>query len=397
MITMDVKGITWVGNMYQKFENMFLEAEDEMYEDTVKYLENQMQAVGESVKKLYSDIMGDLLPPDGKVGIELPIEKRANTGFCKKPFQGYKGRHVKADTKPTTKDSRIYHGVDNDATLAASYDGTCKADALFMSSLRNSVKESNFSSPSRQYVGRMDVKPNLGIDENPVNKKMAATKIINETTLADTNACRTSQSCEISNENQSQNHGISVSKPASLEVTRHSSETDCSNEIENARTKQFPNVPLLVKSDEEKQIGTSSSSYCVPFGEPLEQGHQTMQQDQLNLEEACVMVNGDEIQLAPKAAANLNTNKVHTHLFFSGTYSHSTRTKVFFHFKKKTSQAFSFSKKSARKQEYKELAAWHLKSEKVKGHCMENLDPTLPQNQKKILLPSMSEPDWELL
>jgi len=32
MITMDVKGITWVGNMYQKFENMFLEAEDVMYE-----------------------------------------------------------------------------------------------------------------------------------------------------------------------------------------------------------------------------------------------------------------------------------------------------------------------------------------------------------------------------
>ena len=32
MITMDVKGIRWVGNMYQKFENMFLEAEDVMYE-----------------------------------------------------------------------------------------------------------------------------------------------------------------------------------------------------------------------------------------------------------------------------------------------------------------------------------------------------------------------------
>lgn len=32
MITMDVKGITWVGNMYQKFENMCLEVEDMMYE-----------------------------------------------------------------------------------------------------------------------------------------------------------------------------------------------------------------------------------------------------------------------------------------------------------------------------------------------------------------------------
>jgi len=37
-----------------------------------------------------------------------------------------------------------------------------------------------------------------------------------------------------------------------------------------------------------------------------------MQQDHLKLEEACVMVDGDEIQLPPKASGNLNTNKVHT-------------------------------------------------------------------------------------
>ncbi|TKY66780.1 hypothetical protein E2542_SST09669 [Spatholobus suberectus] len=372
MITMDVKGITWVGNMYQKFENMFLEAEDVMYEDTVKYIENQMQTVGERVKKLYSDIMGDLLPPDEKVGIELPIDKCADAGFCNKPLQVYKERHVKADTKQTTEDSSIDHGVDNDVTLAASYDGASEADALIMSSMRNSVKESNFSSHSRHYVGSMDIKSNLRIDENPVNKKMAATKLINEITLAETDTCRTSQSCEISNENQNQNHGISVSKPASADMARLASKIDCSNEIENASTKQFPNVPVLVKSAEEEQIDMSSSS-CVPFGEPVEQGHKTMQQDHLKLEEACVMVNGDDFQLPPKAGGNLNTNK------------------------KKTRQAFSLSKKSARKQEYKELAAWHLKSEKVNGDCMENLDPTLPQDQKKLLLPNMSEPEWELL
>ncbi|KAG5020815.1 hypothetical protein JHK87_016670 [Glycine soja] len=394
MITMDVKGIRWVGNMYQKFENMFLEAEDVMYEDTVKYIENQMQTVGESVKKLYSEIVGDLLPPGEKVSIELPIDKCADAGLYKKPFHVYKERHVKADTKQTTEDSRIVLGVDNVARLASS-----------TLSLRNSVKESNFSSPSRQYVRRMDVISNLGIDENPVNKKMAVTNIINETTLAETVACRTSQSCEISNENENQNHGVTVSKPASAKVARLASDTDCSNEIEDASTKQFPNVPQLVKAAEEKPVDKSSSS-CVPFGEPVgealvigkglglivvllrnhrklniypevtlkpvqKQGHKTMQEDHLKLEEACVMVNGDEIQLPPKAGGNLNT--------------------------KKARQTFSLSKKSARKQEYKELAAWHMNSEKVKGDCMENLDPTLPQDNKKLLLPSMSEPEWELL
>ncbi|RZC09545.1 hypothetical protein D0Y65_016050 [Glycine soja] len=386
MITMDVKGIRWVGNMYQKFENMFLEAEDVMYEDTVKYIENQMQTVGESVKKLYSEIVGDLLPPGEKVSIELPIDKCADAGLYKKPFHVYKERHVKADTKQTTEDSRIVLGVDNVARLASS-----------TLSLRNSVKESNFSSPSRQYVRRMDVISNLGIDENPVNKKMAVTNIINETTLAETVACRTSQSCEISNENENQNHGVTVSKPASAKVARLASDTDCSNEIEDASTKQFPNVPQLVKAAEEKPIDKSSSS-CVPFGEPVEQGHKTMQEDHLKLEEACVMVNGDEIQLPPKAGGNLNTKKVHTPpLILFGTCSYSTLTKVCFQFKKKARQTFSLSKKSARKQEYKELAAWHMNSEKVKGDCMENLDPTLPQDNKKLLLPSMSEPEWELL
>jgi len=48
------------------------------------------------------------------------------------------------------------------------------------------------------------------------------------------------------------------------------------------------------------------------FDTVLEQGHTTIQQDHLKLEEACVMVDGDEIQLPPKASGNLNTNKVHT-------------------------------------------------------------------------------------
>ncbi|XP_047172893.1 uncharacterized protein LOC124840813 isoform X1 [Vigna umbellata] len=357
MITMDVKGITWVGNMYQKFENMFLEAEDVIYQDTVKYIEDQMQAVRESVKKLYSDIMEDLLPSNEKVGIELSIDKHAEAGLCKKPFQVSNERHVKTDTKQSTEDSRIDHGVDNVATLTTAYDGTSKADALFMPSLRSSI-----SSPSRQFVGRMDVKSNL-----PVNDKMAATKIIDETTLAETTlagtiASITSQSCETSNQNQIQNHGVAWIY----------FETYFSDGIENDSTTQCPNYPVLVKSAGEKKIDTISSSH-VSFEEPVEQGHCLMQQDHLKLEESCIMVDGDEIQLPPKASGNLNTHK------------------------KKSRQPFSLSKKSARKQEYKELAAWHLNSEKGKGDCMENFDPTLPQDHKKSLLRSISESEWEFL
>ncbi|KAL6570769.1 hypothetical protein OROGR_000319 [Orobanche gracilis] len=59
---MNFKGITWAGNIYQKFEAMCLEVEEVMYEDTIKYVENQVQKVGVSVKKFYSEVMQDLLP-----------------------------------------------------------------------------------------------------------------------------------------------------------------------------------------------------------------------------------------------------------------------------------------------------------------------------------------------
>lgn len=59
---MSFKGIAWAGNVYEKFEAMCLEVEEAMYQDTVKYMENQVQKVGVSVKKFYSEVMDDLRP-----------------------------------------------------------------------------------------------------------------------------------------------------------------------------------------------------------------------------------------------------------------------------------------------------------------------------------------------
>lgn len=382
MITMDGDGINWVGNLYQKFENMCLEAEDMIYEDTVEYIENQMQTVGENVKKLYSDIVGDLLPSiscvlDEKEDSEFPKDQVTDAGFCTKPIQNFMERSAKANTKKTAEDSKIDHNADNDVVH--------KTGALSMSSSRSSVKKRNIVSRSRQYVGKKDIKSNLAIDENQVNEKMAATKIFNEINSAEPDTCMPSQCREISNEDQ--NRISSVSKPALDEAARLASEPNHSNEIENACTEQFPYVLVQVKSAEEKQIGTSSydgfsmdrtiqsddcSNSMVVLSHP-EQGHKTMQEDHMKLEETCVMVTGDDLELVPKEVGNLKVNK------------------------KTRRQGFSLSKKSSRKQEYKELAVWHGNSEKVNGVSTKNLDQTLQEDQKKLLLDSVSEPEWELL
>ncbi|XP_060186884.1 uncharacterized protein LOC132616481 isoform X4 [Lycium barbarum] len=59
---MDLKAISWVGNIYQKFETMCLEMEEAMYEDTVKYVENQVNTVGTNVKRFCSEVMQDVHP-----------------------------------------------------------------------------------------------------------------------------------------------------------------------------------------------------------------------------------------------------------------------------------------------------------------------------------------------
>lgn len=53
----------WVGNMYQRFEAVCHEVDEFVHKDTVKYVENHMQTVGESVKKFYSGVVQDILPP----------------------------------------------------------------------------------------------------------------------------------------------------------------------------------------------------------------------------------------------------------------------------------------------------------------------------------------------
>ncbi|KAI9093398.1 hypothetical protein K1719_027412 [Acacia pycnantha] len=122
MITMDVKGITWVANIYQKFENMCLEAEEMIHEE--------MHTVGEGVKKFYDDVMEDLLPPS------CDLDEREMADFIDQdPILDahntiifHKERPQKLDIKQR-KDLRMNHEADKDVTCAASYEteiGTCR-------------------------------------------------------------------------------------------------------------------------------------------------------------------------------------------------------------------------------------------------------------------------------
>ncbi|XP_073134033.1 uncharacterized protein [Henckelia pumila] len=78
---MDLKGKSWVGSIYHKFEAMCQEVDDFVSKDTMKYVENRVQSIGVSVKRLYSDGVQDEIPPskhDMKSKTQLVIGKQAD-------------------------------------------------------------------------------------------------------------------------------------------------------------------------------------------------------------------------------------------------------------------------------------------------------------------------------
>lgn len=65
---MDVtsKGLSWIDQMYQKFEAICVEVDQNssiLLQETTKYVENQVTVVGTNVRKLCEEVIQDILPP----------------------------------------------------------------------------------------------------------------------------------------------------------------------------------------------------------------------------------------------------------------------------------------------------------------------------------------------
>ncbi|KAJ9550356.1 hypothetical protein OSB04_014401 [Centaurea solstitialis] len=110
MDSMDLKGIAWVGNIYQKFEAMCLEVEEAMCQETAKYVENQVQTVGASMKRFCSDVVQDLLPPSSK-----DLSKVASADLLLNPYLEF-GIHKKpiSSIKEDAKDPVCFKGISED-------------------------------------------------------------------------------------------------------------------------------------------------------------------------------------------------------------------------------------------------------------------------------------------
>lgn len=74
------KGLSWIDLMYQKFEAICEEVDKDhtlLMQETTKYVENQMSAVGTNVQKFFADFMEDIMPPAPEVDIKCLSLKRS--------------------------------------------------------------------------------------------------------------------------------------------------------------------------------------------------------------------------------------------------------------------------------------------------------------------------------
>eukprot|EP00268_Persea_americana_P000983 TRINITY_DN102966_c0_g1_i1.p1 TRINITY_DN102966_c0_g1~~TRINITY_DN102966_c0_g1_i1.p1 ORF type:complete len:351 (+),score=80.36 TRINITY_DN102966_c0_g1_i1:395-1447(+) len=95
MFNMDFKsdGISWVGNIYQKFEAICQEVDGIMIQEKAKYIESQMQTGCDNVRKFCAEVMQDLLLPAAACDVKGPVSDLSlvydvDVGMCKKSKVG---------------------------------------------------------------------------------------------------------------------------------------------------------------------------------------------------------------------------------------------------------------------------------------------------------------------
>ncbi|KAF8043398.1 hypothetical protein BT93_A1663 [Corymbia citriodora subsp. variegata] len=422
---MDVKGITWVGNIYQKFEAMCLEVEEIMYQDTVKFVENQVQTVGASVKKFYSEVVEDVIPPscidpDKVTAPEYSVVKCNDVQVCKKAKVCRKREPAKVIYQ-LSEDSKLLGDVKKDVLHAPCFretscaDNTCQMPSQ-VSALQKVSRDLHSGSTDNKSVpdSAITVNENSGVSSRPSAETsnviaLGEPEFIgflteNDESAHDQTTIASSTAVEISKSDTEENDindtersrcapEFSSNGPQLNKLISDQSVVTCERET---KTSLSSGVPLVESYDNEADSvdsSTMSENICSRYVFPLsgcsngsnmntatrdfdtEQDAATFDQiDEAKLEESCIVVNNDEIRFVAQREGKHRS------------------------YKKKVRDAFSSKKKSSRILEYEQLAMCHGGDAEPSKDCRRRSRPTLNlEGEEKMQAHDYSEPEWELL
>lgn len=340
MITMEVNGISWVGDIYHKFEAICLEVEEVVCEDTVKYVENQVQTVGATVKKFYSDVIQDLLPHSVE-NIELPsadlsLNKSGDFGVCKTP-------------EASINVSMCREIADNHELC----------DQISRASCPDSVEDMGDEMRVRETFCDGAVPSTVSVAvasiENPTDMILLLEPCMTKET-----ELRSSYSVDGPGGVSAESNGTcNNSGGISLEDLNASGDTLNDDNSSSRRG-----------GSAEWNLDVIDNSGSVEFGidtiNPIEHS---------KLEETCILVDGDQLRLNPSREDKPRS------------------------YKKKIRNAFS-SLSSARKHEYEQLAVQYENMKTGSNHkAVESMMPTLTGDASANNIPThdLCESEWELL
>ncbi|XVE50127.1 hypothetical protein DITRI_Ditri01bG0136700 [Diplodiscus trichospermus] len=170
------KGIGWVGGIYQKFETLCHEVDNIVNQDTVKYVENQAQSVGKSMKRLYSDVIHEILPPLNHEGQEVALDRSAKIDTYVKSKANIEEDHIDSVSKLSHVEPVA---VDQ---IGKRPDSTCKelctSDQLSSSTSMDALKRAESEIMSGQVSEVLkNISSDLNIEENALMERTSGSEV----------------------------------------------------------------------------------------------------------------------------------------------------------------------------------------------------------------------------
>lgn len=138
------KGLSWIDLMYQKFEAICEEVDKDhtlLMQETTKYVENQVSAVGTNVQKFFADFMEDILPPAPEVDIKCSSLERSvhSTENCKLLEQSQPDKeNIQTENSQYPESPLLHHEAVFEMTASDSADTAIQLDSPY-------PQEENFS------------------------------------------------------------------------------------------------------------------------------------------------------------------------------------------------------------------------------------------------------------
>ncbi|KAD7117298.1 hypothetical protein R6Q59_035558 [Mikania micrantha] len=387
MDSMDLKGIAWVGHIYQKFEAMCLEIEEAMCQETAKYVENQVQTVGAGMKRFCSDVMQDMIPPSSKDlskvdSADLILNPYLEFEIHKKPISNIKENAINIKpvcVKGISEDKKSNSSNDDWVDWsAASFNWEINdkdeenCDLLSMKALNKTPVTTVSTKSSVKVVNRSRCISSSNILRAKRTDTCDRSRLVSQEVSQATSNKLSSQSADGDGSHTDSCENSSGHMSLSQIALDIGANTQCGQSAGDEVLKPQPHPGILAADcdpDLEKEAKIDAS---IQIMEPFSHEFET------NFEETCVLVDGNDCR--------------------PDDHNEEIRRS----YKKKIQNAFSLKKKSARKQEYKQLAGqYSIANAESNKKCDEaiSLACSQPKNIKanKLATHDSLESEWEIL